>query len=103
MEDVNVTGQAPDLSEGYPSTWKRKLGPCWQQLWDTMSASPGEFLDGRELADEVAHQHRLAPSTVVAFLSRAAKAGLLDREPRQVMSGRGYRTRTFYRIADRSE
>ena len=95
--------RAPDIPNptwpngGYPSKGK-KLGPAWEAIWRRLSRTPGEFLDGRELATKVAERHDLSPNTLVAVLSRAAAAGLLDKEGRSVQTGRGPRTRTFYRI-----
>lgn len=103
MDTKLITVPAPDFpggrykqDTGYPSQGK-KLGPAWQEIWDRLRYAP-DALDGRELADQVAPRHDLAPATLVALISRAAKAGVLTREPRPVKSGRGQRTRTFYRI-----
>ena len=46
----------------------------------------------------MAPKHDLAPATLVALLSRAAKAGILEKDHRPVQSKRGTRSRTFYRI-----
>lgn len=91
---------APDLTPGYPSKGK-KLGPAWRRLWaelDKASMGPDPFLDGRVLADEVAPDYGLSSNTLVALLSRAAKAGLLNKEARPVESARGNRNRTHYRV-----
>jgi hypothetical protein len=88
---------APEISKGYP--YKRRLYPAWQQAWDIMRAKPRTFMDGRELAELAAESWDIESTTMVGVLSRAAKAGLLEREYRPVQSGRGLRTRTFYRIA----
>jgi len=91
---------APDLSPGYPSNGA-KLGPAWRATWDQLdkaSRTQDPFLDGRDLAAEVAPDYGLAPATLVALLSRAAKAGLLNKEIRPVESTRGHRNRTFYRV-----
>jgi hypothetical protein len=97
---------APDIPNpayprgGYPTKGK-KLGPAWRDLWKrldkALEAGDG-FLDGRELADKVAPKHDLAPGTLVALLSRAAKAGILAKTHKPVTTGRGRRDRTFYRI-----
>ncbi len=95
-----VTKTAPDLTPGYPSNGA-KLGPAWSALWAELSKAnrrKDTFLDGRVLADEVAPDYGLDPSTLVALLSRAAKAGLLTREGRSVQTGRGKRVRTHYSI-----
>lgn len=91
-----TTKTAPDITPGYPSKGPM-LGPAWSAIWRDLSRSE-DALDGRELAQKVAVKHGLATSTLVALISRAAKAGLLTREPRPVTTGRGQRTRTFYRI-----
>lgn len=95
---TNLT--APDLTPGYPSNGA-KLGPAWRAVWtelDKASRTQDPFLDGRELADTVAPDYGLAPATLVALLSRAAKAGLLNKESRSVVSARGNRNRTHYRV-----
>lgn len=95
---TNLT--APDLTPGYPSNGT-KLGPAWRALWaelDKASRTPDPFLDGRDLADNVAPDYGLAPATLVALLSRAAKAGLLNKTSRPVESARGYRMRTHYKV-----
>jgi hypothetical protein len=91
-----TTKTVPDITPGYPSNGA-KLGPAWSAIWRAL-ARADDALDGRELAAKVAPKYELAPATLVALISRAAKAGLLDREPRPVITGRGTRTRTFYRI-----
>jgi hypothetical protein len=91
-----TTQTAPDITPGYPSKG-RKLGPAWVSIWQLLGQAQ-DALDGRELAEDVSGQHDLAPATLVALIQRAAKAGILTREPRAVASGRGDRTRTFYRI-----
>jgi hypothetical protein len=91
---------APDLTPGYPSNGT-KLGPAWRAVWaelDKASQTTDPFLDGRVLADNVAPDYGLSPATLVALLSRAAKAGLLNKEARPVESPRGYRMRTHYKV-----
>lgn len=105
---MNTTTKAPDFpggrpgqNSGYPSNGA-SIGPAWQDLWDLLRASPDNALNGRELASQVAPRHNLEPSTLVALLSRAAKAGLLEREQRQVtvpvLDREAKRSQTFYRI-----
>jgi hypothetical protein len=96
---TNLT--APDITPGYPSKG-RKLGPAWVSIWQQLSQAE-DALDGRELAEDISGQHDLAPATLVGLIQRAAQAGILNREPREVASGRGPRTRTFYRIAPKVE
>lgn len=90
-------GGRPGQTSGYPSKGA-KVGPAWDEIWRRLEAAQ-DALDGRELAAAVAPTHDLQPATLVALISRAAKAGILSREPREVTTGRGPRTRTFYRIA----
>ena len=99
------TTTAPDLTPGYPSNGA-KLGPAWKDVWRTLGLI-NDFTDGRALAGGIAPEHDLSPSTLVALLSRAAKAGLLDRESRSVgiqirlpdgTTRASSRKRTHYRI-----
>jgi hypothetical protein len=108
---------APDFSDGlpghgagYPSKG-RKLGPAWQEIWDTLRANP-QGLDRIALAEAIAPKHDLAVGTLVAFISRAAKAGVLVGEARKKLSTvtrtvkstdskityEATRTKTIYRI-----
>lgn len=91
--------KAPDLTPGYPSKG-RKLGPAWSVIWTELqhaALQDDPFQEGREMADRIAPDYGLAPATLVALLSRAARAGLLDVTSRPVHATRGYRMRTFYR------
>jgi hypothetical protein len=108
-QDVDL---APDFNPGYPSKGAL-LGPAWQHVWTELQRDPEAWRDGRELAQAAAEAVGAQPATVVALISRAAYAGLLDREGRpvevdirtkdeagQVTAIRqGKRNRTFYRIA----
>lgn len=91
---------APDLTPGYPSNGA-KLGPAWRDIWAVLRRTDG-YLDGRTLAEEIAPQHDLNPATLVALLSRMARAHYLDREL-FLLEGPGEkrhkRHRTHYRIA----
>jgi len=99
---MTVKTDAPDIPNpawpngGYPTKGK-KLGPAWSAIWRKLNRA-NDYLDGRELADDIAPKHDLMASTLVALLSRAAKAGVLEKEQRHVQSTRGLRRRTFYRI-----
>jgi hypothetical protein len=99
---MTTTRTVPDISPGYPSKGAQ-LGPAWTKIWRALERS-GDFEDGHELAAKVAKATGLAPATLVALISRAAKAGLLEREPRQVevkiLERSGLRVRTFYRIPE---
>jgi hypothetical protein len=100
---MTTTRTVPDISPGYPSKGAQ-LGPAWTKIWRALERSGSEFQDGHELAARVAKTTGLAPATLVALISRAAKAGLLEREARQVkvkiVKRSGMRTRTFYRIPE---
>ena len=94
------TTEAPDLTPGYPSKGS-KLGPAWNDLWTELSRASKRtdpFMEGRGLAAEVAHIHGLNQATLVALLSRAAKAGKLARENRMLKGSRGLRPHAHYRI-----
>jgi hypothetical protein len=99
---MTTTRTVPDITPGYPSRGAQ-LGPAWTKIWRALERS-GDFEDGHELAARVAKTTGLAPATLVALISRAAKAGLLEREPRQVtvkiLKRTGRRTHTFYRIPE---
>lgn len=94
--ETKRTPTAPDITPGYPSKGK-KLGPAWDAMWQKLTES-GEFIEGRELAEEVAPGFGLEPATLVALISRAAQAGLLDKDLQDVEGARGMRSRSFYRI-----
>jgi len=108
-QDVDL---APDFNPGYPSKGAL-LGPAWQHVWTELQRDPEVWRDGRELATTAAEAVGAQPATVVALISRAAYADLLDREGRLVevdihtrdadghvtKKRRGKRNRTFYRIA----
>ena len=93
---MNTTQEAPNISGDYPGNGK-KIGPAWRAVWAELGQAD-DYLDGRELAVKYAAPNGLMPSTLVALISRAAQAGLLERELRPVTSGRGPRNRSFYRI-----
>lgn len=98
---------APDLTEGwrqgragYPSRGP-KLGPAWAWCWEQLHNSH-DWQDGVELAAQAAERFELKPATVTQLLTRMATANLIDRQHRQVPSGRGPRSRSFYRIKESS-
>jgi hypothetical protein len=99
-----LTLKAPDLTPGYPSKGP-KLGPAWSAVWAELAKAARRkdpYVDGRVLAESLAAEFELDPATLVGMLSRFAKAGILDRQPRkvtvQILHRSGKRTRTFYRI-----
>lgn len=95
MKTVTV----PDLTPGYPSKGT-KVGPAWTEAWSRMSDRAGEWLDGRELVEDIAPKHGLSPLTLRGILFRAAAKGLIQSEPRKVSTPRGPRVRTQFRVAE---
>jgi hypothetical protein len=98
--DGMTTKTAPDLTPGYPSKGA-KLGPAWEAVWAELTKAARRkdpFVEGRDLAQRFASDYGLAPSTLVAVLSRAAKAKLLVADPRPVQTNRGVRNRNHYKI-----
>lgn len=99
---MNTIDSPPDIPNaqhpqgGYPSKGRR-IGPAWREVWAALTAA-SDWLDGCKLAESVAPKHDLAPATVLVLVSRAAKAGVLERTHRTVMGPRGPRPRTHYRI-----
>ena len=103
---VMETLTAPDLTPGYPSKGG-KLGPAWNDLWKAIQEAEGP-VDGRTLADRIAPQHDLQPSTLNALLSRMKAGGHLQGEPKIVdvevhmkdgTTRSSKRVRTHYSIA----
>lgn len=110
--------KAPDIPNpaypkgGYPTKGKR-LGPAWDMIWRRLQRSADGWVDGTVVSAQVAEKTDLASGTLVALLSRAAKAGVLERKTMEVavpmrlgVSGanpngkvvQSVRPRTFYRI-----
>ena len=101
--------EPPDLSPGYPSKGAR-LGPAWRDVWTILLREPAEYRDGWAIADEVAGAYDMSPLSIVQLMSRAAKAGILEREHRPVTASitrvhggvpttrEGTRLRSHYRI-----
>ena len=114
---MTTTDRAPDFSDGKPGRRKpfpsggKKLGPAWQEIWDTLRAHP-EGMDRITLAESIAPKHGLTVPSLVTFISLAAKVGVLVGEPGKVpttvtrtvkstgsrIQYRATRTRTLYRI-----
>lgn len=102
---MTVDIDAPDIPDptrksggrGYPSAGA-KLGPAWRKAWGEMLRADTEYLDGRELANEVAADGEVSHETVLGILARAARAGMLLKDSREVTGTRGIRRRVFYRI-----
>lgn len=88
---------APDITPGYPSN-SRKIGSAWNDVWDVLQRDPDEYVDGAEIARQVAERHDLAPATLTGMFTRAATAGLLERTYRPTQGTRGTRQRACYRI-----
>jgi hypothetical protein len=90
------TVSAPDLTPGYPSNGE-KVGPAWNEAYGRIAAAP-DWLDGVQLADDLAEKYDLNPKTLVALFTRMATAGHLQRTHRAVKTGRGPRRRTHYKV-----
>lgn len=101
-----TTTLAPDLTPGYPSKGP-KLGPAWNAVWAELvrahKRKNDTYVDGRVLAGKFAPDYGLAPATLVALLSRAALAGLIERDARVVTvdttRGTSKKTRNHYSIS----
>lgn len=99
-------GQTRSAQHGntYPAPGT-KLGEAWEHSWKLLTLMPpGEYAEGMALSQQVAayklnNGGHIAPVTVLNMLSRAATAGLLEREIRAVKGDRGPRKRSFYRVA----
>lgn len=85
-----------DYPTGYPNP-TRRLGRAWADMWTTLTTS-GDFTDGTVLVEKAAEKSGLQETTLISFLTRAATAGVLEREHRTVDGTRGPRKRTFYRV-----
>ncbi|MET0415989.1 MAG: hypothetical protein ABW022_08215 [Actinoplanes sp.] len=114
---MTTTDRAPDFSDGKPGRRKpfpsagKKLGPAWQEIWDTLRANPAG-MDRITLAERVAPKYDLSVTSLVTFISLAAKSGVLVGEPGKVsttvtrlvestgkmITYEATRTRTIYRI-----
>jgi hypothetical protein len=99
----------PDLSPGYPSKGAR-LGPAWRDVWAYLNRRPREFMDAWIIAESIAPDYELSPLSIVQLMSRAAKAGILERNQRpakttitrvykgEPVTREGIRLRSHYRI-----
>ena len=85
----------PDLTPGYPSKGDRQ-SVAWADLWKRLSTDT--YLDGVELATEVAETHGLARDTLLTLLSNACRYGLLEKQMQSVQGQRGPRPRAHYRV-----
>lgn len=72
------------------------LGRAWAAAWAEL-VTAGDFVDGMELAERTAPVGEVQPITMITLLTRAATAGVIERELRVMPSTRGARRRTFYR------
>jgi len=100
---------APDIPNplypdgGYP-TKMRRLSKPWAELWNALAHQPDEFKDIYPIAEKLAAEHDVSPTTLIGLAKRAAAAGLLEKTGRMVNTGkRGNRERTHYRIAEPEE
>lgn len=91
---------APTRPRPRPSNYpnpETPLGRAWATAWAELTRAGGDLVDGSVLAELAAEIHGLKPVTVSGLLTRAATAGLLERQHKTVDGTRGPRTRTFYR------
>lgn len=91
---------APMITKNYPGP-EYPVGKAWAAMWAELakaSRRKDPYLEGRDLAGQVAPDFGLEPVTMTAVLSRAAKRGLLVTETRPVPGERGVRNRAHYRI-----
>lgn len=93
---------APDLTPGYPSKGS-KIGPAWEETWAELSRYPEDWRDGTELWTTIAAKHDLHPDTLRGLMFRMATGGKLQRKTEQVITDKGKRTRTYFRIAPVAE
>jgi hypothetical protein len=99
------TRKAPTIStnrrgRAYPDPGTR-IGAAWERVWTHLAAlTPGQFEDCVALADRIAPAASLDPETVKRLMKAARVAGLLDVTYERTDTGRGPRTRAFYRIRD---
>jgi hypothetical protein len=98
-----MTGKAPAIStnrlgRAYPAPGTR-IGAAWEQVWRHLARlTPGQYEDCVALADRIAPATELDPETVKRLMKAARVAGLLDVTYERTATGRGPRTRAFYRI-----
>lgn len=107
---AHPNGMAPVPTRGNKGNKGGRVAQAWQRAWDMMG---DEFMNGRELADDLARRYDLSPATILTHLSIMAKEGHLDAETRtavrpvsRTVNGRisTFDARvgvTFYRIASR--
>jgi len=90
----------PNLTAKYPVHPQRanRIGPAWADAWAYLIEHKDEWTDGVELARSIGEQHNLSPDTLIGLFTRMATAGHLKRHHSTVVSTRGGRKRTHYRI-----
>jgi hypothetical protein len=105
---MNTSTQAQPNGEA-PAVQAYSFGPrmakAWQDLWNRLDRV--KFIEAIELAEAVAEQHDLKPSSLISHLHRMASEGHLAHEVRSVQvpvtrqgsSFTAKRNRTFYKIA----
>jgi len=82
----NGKAPTPPLTEG-SRTYQQgakggKVSTAWQWMWDNLSKT--EYTEGRELAERAAARFELKQSTMLAQLSRMARARVLEVELRSL-------------------
>lgn len=94
---IPLTPQPRVRMNNYPDPATR-LGRAWAHAWRQLQQNQDVWVDGNELADVSAESEGLAAATMIGVLTRAATAGLLERQHITVQGDRGPRKRTHYRI-----
>lgn len=80
----------------YPD--RGRLGAAWPAAYKLITDAGVNWVDGVELAKDLGAEHGLNPNTLIALFTRMATAGKLERYAGDVMTTRGIRRRTHYRI-----
>ncbi len=97
----SADSEAPTFPSGLPG-WKSsryplggaKTGPAWRAMWRALGGLPdGEWVSGDALVSLGAIEASCTPETCRVLLTRAANAGVLERERRLVAQ----RYRNYYR------
>lgn len=60
------------------------MNRAWQEAWDRLSTT--DFIEGRQLTEDVAPVADIKPVSLLTLLHRQAKAGVLEVEQRPVVT-----------------
>jgi hypothetical protein len=93
---------APDLTPGYPSQGT-KIGPAWTDIWTELAQAPGVWRDGQEVWTGISERYGLNPGTLRGLMFRMAAGGILESKSRLVLTAKGHRSRTHFRIKAQGE